>query len=105
MLLLFPKVGGEFRGIGVVQIFWKALLGVINHQIGVSVKFYDMFHGFWLLQGIGTAYLKVKLLRHLVSMSKEVLYKVFLDLRMAYYYLDREWCLDILVGYGIVPRT
>ena len=38
-------------------------------------------------------------------MREEVLYEVFLDLRKSYDALDREQCMDILVGYGIGTRT
>ena len=38
-------------------------------------------------------------------MRGEVIYKFFLNLRNAYYSLNMESCLDILLRYGIGPRT
>ena len=43
----------------------------------------------------------MKLLHKLTDMSEEVIYKVFLDLRSSYDTLDREWCLEIMVAYGV----
>ena len=37
-------------------------------------------------------------------MKEEVLYDIFLDLHKAYNDLDREICLKILDGYGVVPH-
>ena len=56
-VVLIPKGNGEFRGIGLVEFLWKLLLGVINRQIGATVQFHDVFHGFWEDWGTGTAYL------------------------------------------------
>ena len=38
-------------------------------------------------------------------MREEVLYEVFLDPQKAYDDLYWERCMEILVGYGIGPRT
>ena len=32
------------------------------------------------------------------------MYEIFLDLQKAYSDLDRDQCLEILVGYSMVPR-
>ena len=52
-----------------------------------------------------TISLESKLLHKLTKMKEGVLYKILFELRKAYDYLDREHCLEILVGYGIGPRT
>ena len=36
---------------------------------------------------------------------EEVLYVIFLDLKKVYDALDRYRCLEILEGYGVVPRA
>ena len=38
-------------------------------------------------------------------MSKAVIHEIFLDLQKAYNALGRYRCIDILYGYGMVPRT
>ena len=68
------------------------------------MQFHDVLHGFQSVRGMGTASLKAKFLQQLMKMSDEVLYKVFLELRKAYDALVRERCMDILVGYGVIPQ-
>ena len=46
---------GEFKGIGLVEVLCKELLGVINRRIGAEVKFHDVLHGFWAVWGMRTA--------------------------------------------------
>ena len=36
-------------------------------------------------------------------MREEDLYYVFLDLKKAYDAMDREWCLEIILAYGVRP--
>ena len=105
MVVLIPKGNGGFRGNGILEVLWKALLRVINRRIRAAVKFHGVLHGFWVGWGMGTASLETKLLQQLTDMREEVLYKVFLNLRKAYDELDRERCMEILVGYGVGPRT
>ena len=40
-----------------------------------------------------------------MAMREDLLYEVFLNLQNAYDSLDRERCMDIIVGYGFGPRT
>ena len=105
MVVLIPKGNGGFRGNGILEVLWKALLRVINRRIRAAVKFHGVLHGFWVGWGMGTASLETKLLQQLTDMREEVLYKVFLNLRKAYDELDRERCMEILMGYGVGPRT
>ena len=56
-------------------------------------------------RGTGTAILKAKLLNQLNAMREAVLQNILLDLQKAYDALDREWCLNILVVYGVGPWT
>ena len=34
MVFLLTKANGDFRGIGIIEVLWKTVLGVINHRIG-----------------------------------------------------------------------
>ena len=54
--------------------------------------------------GTGTASLDAKLIQKLTKIREEVVYEVFIKIRKAYDALDREWCLEILMGYGVGPR-
>ena len=53
MAIIF-KGNGEFRRVGLVEVIWKALSGVVNRRIRVEVKFYDVMQGF--REGRGNGY-------------------------------------------------
>ena len=84
MVVLPPKVKVDYRGIGLIKVLYKTVLGLIKFQIGAYVTYYDTFHGFRAGRGTGTASLEAKLLQQLTAMREEVLYEVFLDLEKAY---------------------
>ena len=54
---------------------------------------------------MATASLKSKFLQNMMTMREEFLYELFLDLRNSYDALEREWCMEIIVGYGVGPQT
>ena len=54
--------------------------------------------------GTGTASLDAKLIQKLTKIREEVVYEVFIKIRKAYDALDRERCLEILMGYGVSPQ-
>ena len=61
--MLTPKGGGkEFRGIGIVEVLWKATTGIINRQLIALIKYHDSIHGFRTGSDTGTATLKAKLI-------------------------------------------
>ena len=41
----------------------------------------------------------------MTSMIGVLLNDIFLDIKKAHENLDRDWCLNILTGYGVVPRA
>ena len=103
---MIPKgVGTEFKGIGLVEVLWKAIFGIINIQIVSSIQLNDALHGFRAGRRTGTATLKDKLLQQLINMRDIVLHSILPNLRKDYDALDRDLCLDILEGYGVGPRT
>ena len=56
-----------FRGIELVQVIWKTVLGIVNPHIDMGVQFHGVLHGFQVVQLIGTAFLKVKMFQQLTS--------------------------------------
>ena len=42
--------------------------------------------------------------QQLAGIAYEPLFQVFLDMKKAYYSLDRGWCMEILRGYGMRQR-
>ena len=106
MVVMIPKrVGTNFRGIGLVEVLWKAISGIINRRILSSIQFHNALYGFLVGRGTGTATLGENLLQQLIAMRDTVLRPIFLSLRKAYNVLYRYLFLDILVGYGVGPMT
>ena len=50
---------------------------------------------------MGNTSLKAMLFQQKMRMREEVLYEVFINPQKVYDTLDREWCMYILVGYGV----
>ena len=103
--MIIKGVGTDFRWIGLVEVLWKAVSGIINFGILSSIQFHDDLHGFCVGIGTGAATLKAKMFQQFIAMRKTVLRSIFLDLRKSYHALDRDRCLDILTGYGVGTST
>ena len=106
MVVLVTKGGGrDFRGIGLVEVLWKTVTGLLNHRFTSEIRFHDFIHGFWADRGTGTSTLKAKLIQHLTSMRGVVLYNISPVIQTAYNSLDRDRCLEIFAEYGVSPRA
>ena len=69
MVVLIPKgYGRDFRGIGLVEVLWKTLTGLLNFHFTSEIQFRDILRGFWSIRGMGTSSLKSKLLHQLTAM-------------------------------------
>ena len=104
-VFLIPKGRRDFRGIGLVEVLWKALASLLNRRITSSITLQDVLHGFQAGRGMGTATLEEKLLQQLTATREAVLFEVFLELHKSYDDLKCYTCLDIIAGYGVGPRT
>jgi hypothetical protein len=103
IVVLLPKGGGDFRGIGLLNPFWKVVEKVMVCRLG-SIEFHPCLHGGLPKRGTGMATIEAKLAQQLAWMEQEPLYQVFVDLRKAYDHLDWERCLAIMTGYGVGPK-
>ena len=104
IVVLIPKRGGNYHGIGLVEVAWKMLEGVLDGRLkGVSL--HDALHGFREKRECSTGIMEVKLLQQLAFIEQCPLYGVFLDLRKAYDAMDRSRCLKILQDCGIGFKT
>ena len=54
---------------------------------------HNALHVFRTGRGTGTAIIEANMSQQLVGIAHEPLFQVFLDVRKAYYLLDRERCL------------
>jgi hypothetical protein len=87
VIVLLPKGGGNFRGIGLLDPCWKVVEKIMVHQMAI-IEFHPSLHRGLLKHGTGTATIEAKLAQQLAWMEQEPLYQVFVDLRKAYDHLD-----------------
>ena len=100
-VVLISKGGGDYHGIGLMEVMWKVVAVILNFCFTASITYHDSLHGFRAGRGTGTATLEVKLLQQFSALREAVLHTIFLDLHKAYNALDRSRCLEILEVYGI----
>ena len=104
-MVLIPKGGGDYSGIGLMEVMWKAVVLILNCCFTTSITYHDTLHGFWAGCGTGTLTLELKLLQQIAALREAVIHVLLLDMHKAYDALDRSSCLDILEGYGVGPRA
>ncbi len=103
IIVLLPKGGGDYRGIGLLDPIWKVVEKEMVARFSV-IKLHDCLHGGLPRRGTGTAIMEVQLQQQLAWVDQEPLYQIYLDLRKAYDALDWGRCLKILAGYGVGPN-
>ena len=101
---LLPKGGSYYCGIGLLELFWKAVEILIDKRMKV-VEFHDNLHGFLEGRGTGTATKEAKPAQQLAYIEQAPFYGIFLDLQKAYDSMDRDRCLHISKVYGVGPNT
>ena len=104
-VVLIPKGGGDYRGIGLVEVIWKAVAVIINHCFTSAITYHNFLHRFRAGRSTRNATLELKLLQQVAALREEVLHAIFLELNKAYGVLDRSRCLGILEGYVVGPRA
>ena len=62
MVVLLPKGDGDFRGVGLVEVLWKAILGWSIGRLGGRCNFMTCYMASGWDGGMGTASLKDNLL-------------------------------------------
>ena len=67
-VVLNPKGMGDFWGIGLVEVLWKAIVSLINRRLTTSTSFHSTLHGFWAGRGTGTDALEAKILQQFTAM-------------------------------------
>ena len=68
-VVLIPKgASGDFRGIGLVKVIWKAVTSLMNRRIVEAIKFHYVLQGFWAGRETGTDIIEVNMLQHITSM-------------------------------------
>ncbi len=60
IVVLIPKGGGDYCGIGLLEPIWKCIERVIDHRLN-AIKLHDSLHGCRDSRGTGTAIIEAKL--------------------------------------------
>ena len=103
IIVLIPKGGGDYRGIGLLEPMWKILEAIMDRRLN-AILFHDCLHGYMAKRGTGTATVDAKLAQQLAYLEQHPLYRIFINLRKAFDTMDRRRCIKILKGYGIGPN-
>ena len=80
MVVLLPKGGGDFRGIGLLKPFWKVIEVLMDQRLK-AIDFHDCLHRSLKGRGMGTVGLEAKLAQQLAYIEQDALYSTFIDLK------------------------
>ena len=69
IIVLLPKGGGDYRGIGLVDPFWKVREAVMDNS-PKTLDYHDCLHGFLVGCSTGTVTTKVKLAQQLAYIKQ-----------------------------------
>jgi hypothetical protein len=98
IVVLIPKGGRDYCGIGLLEPIWKVIERVIDRRLD-SIQLHNSLHSCRHQCRMGTAIIEAKLAQQLSYLEMQPFYGVFLDLRNAFDAMDREQCIMILEGY------
>ncbi len=104
IVVLIPKGGGDYRGIGLMEPFWKVIEGILVSWLGV-IEYHDCLNGCVNSRGTGTARIEAKLAQQLAYIEQEVFYGIFIDLKKSFDAMHCGQVLRLLRGYGVGPRA
>ncbi len=99
IVVLLPKGGRDYRGIGLLELLWKVVERIMDWRLNV-LPLHEALRGCRNGRGTGMAILEAKLAQQLAYLEQAPFYGVSLDLKKAFDAMDRERCLLILEGYG-----
>ena len=79
MVVLVPKGGGgEFWGIGLLEVLCKTVTGLLNRHFTSAICFHDVLHGFQAGRGTSTVTLKANLIQQFTAIRSDFLHELFM---------------------------
>ncbi len=82
VIVLLPKGGGDYRGIGLLDPMWKVVEKIMVTWMS-CLELHDCLHRGLPRQGMGTAITEVKLHQQLAWVDQAPLYQIYLDFKKA----------------------
>ena len=104
ILVLTPKGNTDIRGIGLLEMIWKAMESIINTHLWSSIQFHNVLQELHTGRGTGTETTELKLSQELAIINQDPLFLAFLKLNKAYGTVDRVRIIRKLEGYGMGPQ-
>ena len=46
-VVLIPKGGGDYRGIGLVEVIWKTVAVILNCHFTATITYHNFLYGLW----------------------------------------------------------
>ena len=77
MVILITKGSREFWEIGLMEVLWKMVTGILNQRFAMYIGFHGNLHGFREDWGTGTNSIESKLLQHIAAMREAFLYEIY----------------------------
>ncbi len=78
IIVLLPKGGGDYRGIGLLNPIWKVVEKVMVARLSV-IELHNCLHGGLLHRGTETAIMEVKMQQQLAWVDQVPLYQIYPD--------------------------
>ena len=82
-MVLIPEGGGEYRGIGLVEVIWKVVAAILNCCFTTAIIYHNLLHGFQAGSSTGTITLEVNPLQQVVALREAVIHAILLELQKA----------------------
>ena len=99
-MVLIIKGTTDTRGIGLLETLYKVVETLVDTHLCASLQLHDVLHRFKDRRGTGTAIIELNLAQDLISVYRDPLFLVFLDLSKAYDTIGRDRLIQTLKGYG-----